>query len=127
MTPEEAATRGQALARLAAGLAGDGDWTGAGLILADLTREELAEAVAELARMAIARDAEVFPQADKDKPELAPDWPAFWADAAIAARTERARARSRAAPRTASAGPPARDRRRTAAATPSSSCRSRSA
>jgi hypothetical protein len=83
----DAETRGQALARLAAGLAGDGDWTGAGVILGDLTREELKAAVAELARMAIARDAEVFPQADKDKPELAPDWPAFWADAAIAART----------------------------------------
>jgi hypothetical protein len=81
----DAETRGQALARLAAGLAGDGDWTGAGVILGDLTREELKAAVAELARMAIARCAEVFPRGMGDEAELAPNWPKCWADWVIEA------------------------------------------
>ena len=72
----EAASRGESAALLAAGLAEEGAPDRAVEILTGLPREALRAAVAKLARMAIDRDAEVFPQGDKDKPELAPDWPA---------------------------------------------------
>jgi hypothetical protein len=82
----EAASDSRSLAAQAVTLAKAGKLGEAATVLVNLSREELAGAVAELARMAIARDAEVFPQGDKDRPELAPDWPAFWAAVVIEAR-----------------------------------------
>lgn len=81
----EATAHAESAARLAAGLAADGDASRAVGILAGLSCEDLGAAAGELARMAVARDPEVFPRAGGDA-DPAPDWPAFWAEAATEAR-----------------------------------------
>jgi hypothetical protein len=76
----EAASDSQSLAAQAVTLAKAGKPAEAAAVLVNLSREELAGAVAELARMAIARDARVFPQGQGDECQLAPNWPMCWGD-----------------------------------------------